>query len=267
MRNVKSIQVVVSFSILASTPVFGQVPSLNQTPQTIAQNRGLLSNVFGCDAPGSKQIIGAAAGGALGGLIGNRVVKGSRAIGTIGGAAIGASAGSWLGCKLQRNDQRRAQQAAENAASQNAAQQWSNPDTGASGTATPIAGQGLAGLNFPKGITPASEYTDTSGLFTTAARTNLRSGASQTSPTVGVLNAGEKVIVSAGVANSPWMLVSSNGVARGYVSSTLLRRAAQQSASGCRYVRQTISTPANGVSAETLKACPDSNGSWVLSKA
>lgn len=73
---------------------------------------GLLGSIFGCAASSNSQTIGTIAGGAVGGLLGNRIAgSGSRSLGTILGGALDATAGSAVGCKLQQNDRIRAERA------------------------------------------------------------------------------------------------------------------------------------------------------------
>ncbi|WP_217373613.1 SH3 domain-containing protein [Sphingopyxis terrae] len=196
--------------------------------------------IFGCPASGSKQTIGAVAGGAVGGLLGNRVIGGNRAVGTVVGGALGAAAGSWIGCKLQINDRRRAEAALAKAASENRTQQWSNPETGSSGSATPISTTGLAGLRFPSTVQPIDQFDIRAGSFIPNVNANLRAGPTTNAAIVGQLARNQAVSVVAGAANSPWLLVAQDGVARGYVAENLLVRQPGTSAEGCRLIRQTI---------------------------
>jgi uncharacterized protein YgiM (DUF1202 family) len=60
-------------------------------------------NIVNCDAPGGRQVTGAAIGAVLGGVLGSQVAKNERTLGTVAGAGLGAAAGSYVGCKQQRD--------------------------------------------------------------------------------------------------------------------------------------------------------------------
>ncbi len=90
---------------------------------------------------GQKQLGGAILGGALGGLAGSQIGSGkgqlaATAIGTLLGAMVGSEAGK----SLERSDKlyaaRTCQQALEGTRTGQSSQ-WSNPDTGHSGSVTP----------------------------------------------------------------------------------------------------------------------------------
>ncbi len=61
------------------------------------------AQVVNCDAPGGRQEAGAVIGAIAGGLIGNRVARNERTLGTVVGAGAGAAAGSYIGCRQQQN--------------------------------------------------------------------------------------------------------------------------------------------------------------------
>lgn len=233
----------------------------------IAAETSRSAGIFGCSAPGSKQKIGAAAGAVVGGVAGNRVIKGRRVLGTVIGGAVGAALGSWIGCKLQLSDQRKAQKALEQAAAENKNQQWANSKSGASGTATLLAGGGIEGLRFPANVLPYSQYDARSGSFAPNGRVNLRSLPSTSSEIVGSLNPSENVEVVAGAANSPWLLVAQNGVARGYASAPLLVQQSSFIQSNCKLIRQEVRIPSDGTASQDFKACADENGGWAISQA
>ena len=253
-----------ALAAFTSYPIFAQVglpqPEISEAAAEASKSAG----IFGCSATGSKQKIGAAAGAVVGGVAGNRVIKGKRVLGTVIGAAAGAALGSWIGCKLQISDQRKAQKALEQAAAENKNQQWSSTDTGANGSATLLAGGGIGGLRFPQNVMPHSQYDARSGIFAPSGRVNLRSLPSTTSEIVGNLNPGENVEVVAGAANSPWLLIAQNGVARGYASAPLLSQKSAATGSNCKIIRQEIRTASDGVSSQDFNACPDNNGGWLI---
>jgi surface antigen len=91
---------------------------------------------------GNKQLGGAAVGGALGGLLGSKVGGGSGQLAaTAAGAVLGMMLGSETGKSLDRADRHYAaqtQHAALETAPVGATASWVNPDTGHSGTVTPV---------------------------------------------------------------------------------------------------------------------------------
>ncbi len=93
------------------------------------------------EGAGPKETLGALGGAVLGGLAGAQVGSGSGQLAaTAAGALLGAVLGSEIGKSLDKADQlyaeRTAQDALENSPS-NQTSQWSNPDSGNSGTVTP----------------------------------------------------------------------------------------------------------------------------------
>jgi outer membrane lipoprotein SlyB len=254
-----------------STTINTAAPASSATDTGTGQKRGFLSGIFGCGASGGKQGIGAIAGGVLGGVLGNRVAgRGSRTLGTILGGALGAAAGSAIGCKLQKNDQAKAEKAMEDAVATNQSQTWESAETGASGTVevgqAALEGAGLANLKFGNGVEPASGYTKVGGAFVSTANANIRSAPSTSGKVVGTVATGTRVWVPASVQGQPWYLISDAGVAQGYVSNALLKRVTTETASNCKMVKQTISQPGAKAESETLQACKDSNGQWVMTR-
>ncbi len=96
------------------------------------------SNAWGM---GNKQTVGTGAGALVGGILGSKVGGGGGRLWATGaGALLGAFAGSSIGKSLDEADQAYHQQAAQQAytAPLNKPISWSNPDSGHSGTITPI---------------------------------------------------------------------------------------------------------------------------------
>lgn len=275
-------------TLIGSTPAFavdavtvatevgqatGVLPQPSPTAGALSQLAGVAApgqrsgggGILGCAAPGSKQAIGAVGGAAVGGLIGNRIAGSNKTLGTIAGAALGGLGGSWLGCKLQRNDQAKAQRALQAAAINGRNQHWASAETGASGdvNVTNAAGPDLGNLQFAPGVEPASAFNATSGAYVTSAAATLRGAPSTRGKVISRMARGTQISVPAGVKNTPWLLVADNGVARGYVSSSVVRRASR-GASACRTIQHTIHMPDGGDSTETMKACPDAKGQWTM---
>ena len=259
-------------AIEAGKTVAAQAPVLAaQDSGTRGGGGGFLGNIFGCQANGSKQEIGAVIGGAAGGLLGNRIAgRGSRTLGTVIGGVLGAAGGSVLGCKLQRNDRAKAERALENAVATNKSQSWENPETGASGrveVGQTASGAALSDLKFANGVEPASGYDKVGGAFVSTSSANIRSAPGTDAKIIGKLAAGQNVWVPASVSGSPWMLISSGGVGQGYVSSALLKRAAiNTAAAGCKSIRQTVSTASGATESENLQACKGKDGQWVVTR-
>lgn len=109
---------------------------------TVVVAAALAVSVAGCEGVGQKQAGGAVVGGAAGGLLGSQIGSGSgRAAATAAGALLGLLAGSEAGKSLDRVDQMHAAQTTQTALEANRSgitSTWANPDTGHSGTVTPV---------------------------------------------------------------------------------------------------------------------------------
>ena len=228
---------------------------------------GFLTNVLGCSADGNKQTMGTVAGGVLGGLLGNRIGgRGSRTLGTLLGGVVGAAAGSWLGCKLQKTDQEKAERALENAVDSGADQSWSSAESGASGKVEVTKAPALADIKFAQGVEPADGYSKVSGAFVSTSIANIRSMPSTNGRILGQLTDGQRVWVPAEVTGQPWVLISENNIAQGYVAKSLLRQESTATAANCKLVKQTISVPGAQDETESLQACKDATGQWVMTR-
>lgn len=270
-------------SLLATYTTSASAIGVNQaqtvaTPVLAAQDDGgrsrsggIVGNIFGCQANGSKQEIGAVVGGVAGGLLGNRIAgRGSRTLGTLIGGVVGGAAGSVLGCKLQNNDRVKAERALERAVATNQNQSWESDETGASGrvdVGTETRGVALSELKFARGVEPAPGYARVAENYTAPSSVNIRSAPGTNAAVLGKLRAGQSVWVPARVNGSPWMLISQDGVARGYVSSALLKRAPSvAAASNCKTVTQTISTQDAPAESEKFNACRGQDGQWTMTR-
>ncbi len=90
---------------------------------------------------GNKQTMGTLGGAAIGGILGSNIGGGKgKTAATIGGALLGAYAGSSIGKSLDQSDMMYHQQAVSRAynAPLNQTINWNNPETGRSGSVTPI---------------------------------------------------------------------------------------------------------------------------------
>jgi len=104
----------------------------------------LMTGLVACENNnyGQKQTGGAVLGGIVGGLLGSQVGGGKgKLAATTAGAILGVFVGSSIGQSLDKADRLYASQAANTALERNASGQsssWSNPDSGHSGTVTPV---------------------------------------------------------------------------------------------------------------------------------
>ncbi len=231
---------------------------------------GFLGGILGCSADGNKQGTAAIIGGLAGAFLGNRIAgRGSRTLGTLLGGAVGAAAGSAVGCKLQKNDRDKAEAAAQRALDTGQSQSWRNEETGASGRydiSGTASAAGIDGLKFADGVDFAGSYERIGNSYTTRANANVRNAPNTSSSVRGTLPAGQTLWVPAQVKNQPWMLISENGVALGYVHSSLLNRATATAASNCKLVTQTVSVPGEAEQAETYQACKGLDGAWTMTR-
>lgn len=228
-----------------------------------------LSSIFKCEASGGKQVPGAAIGGAVGGIAGNRLAKGDRGLGTVLGAAIGAAAGSYIGCRMQKSDQVKAERAAQEALNRNRNASWSNPETGASGNVRMVSASGkpisMSGLKFASGVEPASGYEGASGRYQARGNANLRGGPSTTSKVVGKLAPGQSIDALARVQGSNWLLAGRDGVGVGYVAESVVSPVGGGAAAGeCRTFDQTLKTKSGAPETKRYTACKNASGEWVV---
>jgi surface antigen len=241
-----------------------------------AENTGGLS-LFNCSATGNRQEIGGVVGGVVGGVIGNRVGGDERRVlGTVIGAAVGAVAGAWIGCKLQQGDQQRAEAATQEALRTKQNQTWSNAVTGASGTVAigaPISSGNTAvrGITFPASVTQVSQYSGDAGTYRVRSNANLRSSPSTSGAIVSRVRSGDILNVSAAVQGSPWLLVTRDGTAVGYIRNDLVTRTGGAATTAavsteCRPLSETITTP-GGSETSNSTACRSGTGTWEITKA
>ena len=93
------------------------------------------------DSWGQKQTVGTLGGAAAGGLIGSQFGKGTgNVIATAAGVALGGWLGNEIGASLDAADRNQMQQAQYNAYNAPVGQtiQWNNPQSGHSGSFTPV---------------------------------------------------------------------------------------------------------------------------------
>lgn len=102
----------------------------------------LVLSLAACENAGQKQTVGSILGAIAGAAIGSQIGSGAGKAVAIGvGALLGGVAGGELGRELDRRDQEYADAAAERAINETptgSSSTWQNPDSGHSGTYTPI---------------------------------------------------------------------------------------------------------------------------------
>ena len=100
-----------------------------------------MSLVAACEGAGGKETAGTLLGGAGGALLGAQVGSGSgQVLAAIGGGLAGAFLGNQIGQSLDKADQAYAEQATQQAHNAPIGDTiaWNNPDSGNSGTYTPV---------------------------------------------------------------------------------------------------------------------------------
>tara|TARA_R110000787_G_scaffold211281_3_gene321133 strand:+ start:78507 stop:79022 length:516 start_codon:yes stop_codon:yes gene_type:complete len=125
----------------------------------------------GCEQRGQKETISTIAGAALGGLLGSQFGSGKGQLATTGlGVLLGALAGSEIGRSLDDVDRMKTDQAARKAQSAPIGQKitWNNPDSGNSGSVTPVrdgtSADGLYCREFRQSITVEGKMETSTGL-------------------------------------------------------------------------------------------------------
>ena len=129
------------------------------------------SFVTGCGSYGTKQTIGGLGGAAAGGLAGAQFGSGTGQLAaTAIGAFLGAVVGSEVGADLDEVDELKAQQAHDTARTAPVGDTitWNNPDTGHSGTVTPVRdGRSESGdycREFQQSVTVGDRTEDANGI-------------------------------------------------------------------------------------------------------
>lgn len=231
-----------------------------------------LGSLFSCDSPGSSNTTGAVVGGLVGALAGSQVSKNERALGAVIGAGIGAAIGNNLGCRMDRKARLDAQAAFEKALETGRAQNWSDPQTGASGRIE-VLGPGTsegggstsyAGRwRYAQGVTVASRVSTAGGTYASASRINMRAAPNTSAAVVDRLQANEPFEVAGAVAGG-WLAVVEDGLIQGYVARSVVRPVGGGADGECRLVQQTVTERGQPSYRERFNACRDGSGGWRL---
>ena len=105
-----------------------------------------------CEAPPTKQQVGAVSGAVIGGVVGSTIGGGSgRTVAIVAGTIAGAVLGGKIGQKMDEADRIKAGQALETVPTGHRSS-WKNPDTGSVYTVTPSR-------TYESGGTPCRDFT------------------------------------------------------------------------------------------------------------
>lgn len=234
-----------------------------------------LGSLYSCDAKGSANTSGAVIGGLVGALAGSQVSKNERGLGAVIGAGLGSAIGNNIGCRMDRKAQLDAQQAFQRALDTGKAQNWSDPQSGASGRIEvlgPASGNGAGATNYPgrwryaQGVAVANRVSTVGGSYAASSRINMRAAPNTSAAVVDRLQADEPFDVAGAVAGG-WLAVIEDGFIQGYVSRSVVRPAGGGGGGDCRLVEQTVNERGQGSYRERFNACRDGSGSWRLTAA
>lgn len=250
-------------AVMSSSLVAAPVPAL-------AQSRGL-GGLFACEGSGGKQEGGALIGAAAGALLGRKLAKNEKTLGTLVGAAAGAAAGGYIGCRMQSTDAAMAEQATKKALETGVAQTWSNSRTGNSGRIAVVSssyGPPVDGRNirYAAGVQSLPSFEAAGGAYVANSTVNLRGGPSTKAKVVGKVGAGESFDALGVVPAGGWVLVGRGGLAVGYAAASLVRPYGETVAS-CRVIDASVSGGGKGTSTQRYSACRDRRGEWQVTQA
>ncbi|MBU1376468.1 MAG: glycine zipper 2TM domain-containing protein [Alphaproteobacteria bacterium] len=237
----------------------------------VANAQGL-GSLFSCNAQGSANTTGAVVGGLVGALAGSQISKNERGLGAVIGAGLGAAIGNNVGCRMDRKAQQDAQQAFQRALDTGKVQNWSDPQSGASGRIEvlgPVAPDAGGGTNYPgrwryaQGVTATTRVSTVGGTYAASNRINMRAAPSTSAAVVDRLQPDEPFEVAGAVAGG-WLAVIEDGFIQGYVARSVVRPAGGSASGECRLVEQTVNERGQPGYRERFNACRDGSGAWRL---
>lgn len=236
--------------------------------------QGLLDNV-------TNEDIGRVIGGVGGVLIGSQIGGGS---GRLVGAAVGGVGGVLLGGELGRRlDARHG--AGVSAAGNQALETgqpvaWTSEDGAVSTNARVVETEWRPAPTQPggRGVVAEAPPIELIGRpFRATSNANVRGGPSTDFAVMGGLRQGETVVVVGKVIGENWMLVSRDGIGRGFVFGDLLTPAegavaAARPASDaalpdvreCSVLEQEVSFRDGGAETVRTRACRNASGAWEV---
>jgi surface antigen len=240
-----------------------------------ATAQGLLDNV-------TNEDIGRVVGGVGGALLGSQFGGGS---GRLVGAAIGGVAGVMLGGEIGRRldapQSAGVTQASQQALDSGQPVSWTSSDGAVSTDARVVETQWRPAPQGPSplGVVATVPAIELIGApYAARSNSNLRGGPGTDYAVMDTLRAGETVQVVGKVVGQDWLMVSRDGVGRGFVFANLLSPAPAAAAGGvrtastdqmagvreCSVLEQTVRTRDGASETMRARACRDANGQWVL---
>lgn len=240
-----------------------------------AAAQGLLDNV-------TNEDIGRVVGGVGGVIIGSQFGGGA---GRLVGAAIGGVAGVMLGGAIGRRlDGPQSQgvtQASQQALETGQPVSWTSADGAVSTDARVVETQWRPAPQGPSplGVVETVPTIELIGApYAARSNSNLRGGPGTDYAIMDTLRAGETVQVVGRVVGADWLMVSRDGVGRGFVFANLLNPAAPTAADGartastaeiagvreCSVLEQTVRTRDGESETMRARACRDASGQWVV---
>lgn len=244
----------------------------------------------GCQTTGKD--LGAVFGGVAGGLLGSQVGSGTgRTLAIAGGVVAGTIIGRELGRYLDEKDQQQLAESTHATARTGGSSTWSNPETGASGSATAVGTRSATSTHQVTVLKDRVETVPPLELigedYAATSAVNVRGGPGTDYKRVGSLRPGEVVMVQGRVQGRNWTMISQGGVATGFVHRDYLVPATpQQTAasagsappagavektnvqaeSTCRTIQQVVVLPDGTEKTDTVTACQTPNG-WEYHQA
>lgn len=250
----------------------------------------LAITLAGCQSNLTKEDYGTAIGGAIGGILGNKVADDNKALWTAAAALAGGYLGKQIGRYLDEQDRQRMAHVTAQTVSTGKAHSWVNPDNKTSGKARVVATETKAEpvkVRVLKKKVKKVPPLDIVGQTYRATKTsNVRGGPSTDYEIVGKLTADERANVVGQVKDQPWYLISQDGIGSGFVWKPLMEPAPLEApdSSGlaiassdiseqeiaptrvCRTVEQSVSLADGSSQSETIQACQGPNG-WEVVQA
>lgn len=254
-----------------------------QTISEEAQKRGInISSQDVCTG------FGAIGGAVLGNIAGRQL--GNSNLAKIAGTVGGAAAGGWISrslCALNEEDREEAVSTVQTAAVTGKDGSWHSETTGASGSArvveTTTETQPVAIPVLKDRVEQVPPLDLIGEPYRATASVNVRGGPGTDYRTVGTLGADETVMVAGQVQGQDWYMISQDGAASGFVSTSLLRPAPPETTVAasseplgevetvsletertCRTINQSITLGDGTTSDEKVTACQGPNGWEVI---
>ncbi len=243
----------------------------------------------------NKEGLGTLLGSTGGAVLGGAACKGSKDQGLciLAGGAIGGLIGNRIGKKLDEADRKRLAEETTKVLAvnngQNAVRSWKNPDTGVSGRVSVVRETSKpqqSNMTIMKDRLQETPPIDLIGETYTVDATTLkvRGGPGREYKELPPgLQKGKLVHVLGSVIDKPnWFLLSENGAASGYVSAKFLKPAgfavtndikpntsnteqvSVQTNSKCKTVRQEVTLADNSTASDEVTLCQSADGTWDL---